>query len=130
MSKCLYEICIFFNMGPPPFLTMLKKNCRISKEVHPLSIQYSAQREGFFISCRVRYWILGSGSSSGWVGVMKCTIGYFGVSFLRSGISGIEYSWIFLGVTEYFRVFWCFSQTLMRRTGAQKMVFSKGAANY
>ena len=54
----------------------------------------SAQRVGFF-----QYWvgsgqvldkILGSGSGSGRVGVSKNTIGYFRVSFLLSGISGIS----------------------------------------
>ena len=43
--------------------------------------------------------IPGSGSGSGRVGVLKYTIGYFRVSLLFSGISGI------LGYVGYFRVY-------------------------
>ena len=58
----------------------------------PISLgqgQSSAQRVGFFSirSGRVLDKIPGSGSGSGRVGVSKCTIGYFRVSFLLSGIS-------------------------------------------
>ena len=43
--------------------------------------------------------ILGSGSGSGRVGVLKYTIGYFRVPFLLSGISG------YFGYFRVFRVF-------------------------
>ena len=43
--------------------------------------------------------ILGSGSGSGQVGVLKYTIGYFWASCLLLGISG--YSWEFLGISGY-----------------------------
>ena len=36
MSKCLYEICIFFKMGlTPPLLNDVKKSYNIGKERHP-----------------------------------------------------------------------------------------------
>ena len=61
----------------------------------------SAQRVGFFKigSGRVFDKIPGSGSGSGRVGVSKYTIGYFLVSLLFSGISGI------FGYVGYFRVY-------------------------
>ena len=38
MSKCLYKICYFFNMGwaPPPLFNGVKKNCKTGREEHPL----------------------------------------------------------------------------------------------
>ena len=57
----------------------------------------SVQRVGFFKigSGRLKDEIPGSGSGSGWVGVLKYTIGYVQVISLLSGISG--YSWVFPG---------------------------------
>ena len=67
----------------------------------------SAQRVGFFNigSGWVVDKIPGSGLGSGKVGVSKNTIGYFQVSFLLSGISGISrYFWVFLCLPIYTRV--------------------------
>ena len=55
--------------------------------------------------------ILGSGSGSGRIGVLKYTIGYFQVSLLFSGISGyfgisgyVGYFRVYLGLPIYIRV--------------------------
>ena len=59
-------------------------------------------------SGRVLDKIPGSGSGSGRVGVLKYTIGYFRVSLLFSGISGISgylgYFRVYLGLPIYTRV--------------------------
>ena len=56
-------------------------------------------------SGRVLDKIPGSGSGSGRVGVSKNTIGYFGISFLLSGMSGyFGYFRVFLGLPIYTRV--------------------------
>ena len=62
----------------------------------------SGPRVGLFNigSGRILEKIPGSWSGTGWVGVMKYTIGYFQISFLLSGIS--QYSWVFLGLSVYF----------------------------
>ena len=70
--------------------------CSLVLERHPLEIVFK------FLDIRlgrVLVKILGSGSGSGQVGVLKYMIGYFWVSFLLSCISGYLFN---LG---YFRVF-------------------------
>ena len=136
------HVCQFYveiplrNLGLtlPPF-EQCWINCRISKGVQPLSIQYSAQRVGFFISCRVRYWkkywvagpVRGGGSDEMYDRVFLCGLFTLGYIWVFLGIFG--YSWEFPGIPEYFWHFGVWVKHLMR-TGAQILVFSKGATNY